>query len=130
MPNIPDALMRMSRTERLRILTRGIHKPLHYGIPPFIDHVNTYRTAMSYSNSYPADRSPRHTTDRLGAGLGFYIVWNPNHPSPPREQYRTEEQAQNVAEKMAAKNPGEQFVVLASRSVSQRQDVTTRRLAA
>lgn len=41
----------------------------------------------------------------------FYILWNPSYPTPPRVRFSSPDNAQECAEQMARRNPGEAFYV-------------------
>lgn len=54
----------------------------------------------------------------------FWVVWNPQGNNPTM-RHQSREAAQDEAERLARINPGQNFYVLASLSVSFKSDVTT-----
>lgn len=46
---------------------------------------------------------------------GYFIVWCPHSPTPPRHKHASYEQAEAEAHRLARNNPGKDFVVLQAR---------------
>lgn len=42
----------------------------------------------------------------------FYLVWNPQHQTPPRHRHVTEADAKSEAMRLASAHPGQEFYVL------------------
>lgn len=58
----------------------------------------------------------------------FWIVWSPDGATPPRARHDSERAAIAEAERLARLNPGKEFFALAAVAVSQKVEVTTRRI--
>lgn len=58
------------------------------------------------STSSTTTPTPCETTS-----TAFYIIWNPSATRPPTTRFKTLKEAQDVAEKMMTKSPGEKFFV-------------------
>ena len=51
----------------------------------------------------------------------FWLVWNPDHPSPPKKRYPTRQEAQRVARALAAKHSGTSAQVFVLKAQSYHQ---------
>lgn len=77
-----------------------------------------------------ADAGPSitdHLTERfiehVMPNAEFYIIWEPTSSRPPTRRFYSEEQAYDVAEKMAERHPGKKFFVLKAIGVVKPQTV-------
>lgn len=48
-----------------------------------------------------------------------FIIWSPTGTTPPRVRFATHHAAQEIAETMARRYPGQEFFVMEAKSVSQ-----------
>lgn len=56
----------------------------------------------------------------------YFVVWNPSS-GYTRFKHESEQAAEREAQRLAREHKGQEFVVLATRSVSKSSDVTTER---
>lgn len=51
----------------------------------------------------------------------FWLIWNPDHSTPPQQRYPTRQAANRAAECMARLYPGQTFYVLKAQSSANRK---------
>ena len=109
----------------------------HYAITP---HFTSGRSWAAWGNDHDliepwkaqiantaGKKEDMQTSDFIEAGPAamhkpFFFVWNPNS-SAPKQKHATEQEARAEAERLAAKHPGQDFIVLRSVATCRTKDV-------
>jgi hypothetical protein len=83
---------------------------------------------MSYYSSVQENTGLQMKGDPCRGQQHFWIVFNPRYHQPPKLGFWEEHRAECAAKAMAQKNPGEQFYVLRTTTVSVVNSLQHRRL--
>lgn len=83
---------------------------------------------MSYYSSVQGVPGLRMKGEPFRCQEHFWIVFNPDYHQPPKVGFWEEQHAENAAKAMAQKNPGRQFFVLRTTTVSVVNNLQHRRL--